>query len=178
MQLKDFYDYKNQLIGDLMTDENIVELITGSQSITQSITDPKSLVYKQVFPYEYIPDTVEEGGTFICCDVDVLGSGVGGVGTPTGANTYLYPVIYIWIFTHKSNMRLSSGGVRVDELASKICERINGSRQYGLGKLELYSSKRFAPIKDYQGKLLTFHTKEFNRFYNPAQTIPSNRKKG
>ena len=91
--------------------------------------------------------------------------------------TFLQPVLYIWIFTHKSKLRLPNGrGARIDKLCSEIAKTINGSRQYGLGELDLYSVKRFAPITDYQGKILTFYATEFNRLSPTGKPVPSNRK--
>ena len=46
MNLKDFYDYKNQLMEDLLTNEKIVGLLDD----TISIEDAYKLAYKQVFP--------------------------------------------------------------------------------------------------------------------------------
>ena len=114
MQLEEFFDYKNQLMGDLLTNESIVRLLCDEGKITD---DPQELVYTQVHPYEYIPDTTEHGHTFICCDV-------------------------------------------------------------GLGELDLYSVKRFAPITDYQGKIMTFQAKDFNRPSPTGQPVPTNRKRG
>lgn len=164
MQLEEFFDYKNQLMEDLLTNESIVNLLTDG---TVNLTDASSLVYKQVFPFEYIPETVEHGQTFICCDVDVQKS---------VSKTYLLPTLQIWVFTHKSKLRLDEGGVRTDKLASEIAKAINGSRSYGLGELDLYSVRRFAPIADYQGKCLTFHALEFNRSTPTGRDVPSNRK--
>ncbi len=106
---------------------------------------------------------------FICCDVDVQRS---------VNKTFLLPVLYVWVFTHKSKLRLPEGGVRTDKLASEIAKAINGSRYYGLGELDLYSAKRFAPITDYQGKVLTFQATDFNRFTPSGKPVPSNRKQG
>lgn len=166
MQLDEFFDYKNQLMNDLLTNRVIVQLLSDDEKI---IEDPKELVYSQVHPYEYIPDTVEHGQTFICCDVDVQRS---------MNKTFLLPVLYIWVFTHRSKIRLPEGGVRVDKLVSEIAKEINGSRNYGLGELDLYSVKRFAPITDYQGKIMTFQAKDFNRLSPTGQSVPSNRKRG
>lgn len=166
MNLKDFYDYKNQLMGDLLTTESIVHLLDADISME----DADSLAYTQVFPFEYVPETIQEGKTYICFDVDVQSS---------EGPTFLTPYLYIWVFTHKSLLRLPDGrGVLTDELASEICKKINGSLFYGLGELDFYSSRRFAPMTDYQGKVLTFHTREFSRVYNPNKTIPVNRKTG
>lgn len=166
MQLEEFFDYKNQLMGDLLTNESIVHLLCDEGKTTD---DPQELVYTQVHPYEYIPDTTEHGHTFICCDVDIQRA---------MNKTFLLPVLYIWVFTHRSKIRLPEGGVRVDRLVSEIAKAINGSRNYGLGELDLYSVKRFAPITDYQGKIMTFQAKDFNRILPTGQPVPTNRKRG
>jgi len=165
MQLQEFFDYKNQLMEDLLTNESIVRLINENVPVH----DAAVLAYKQVFPCEYVPDTVEHGQTFVCFDVDIQES---------VNKTFLLPTLYVWVFTHRSKLRLPEGGVRTDKLCSEICEAINGSRKYGLGELNLYSAKRFAPMTDYQGKVLTFHTKDINRQYDPTKPTPANRKRG
>ena len=48
--------------------------------------------------------------------------------------------------------------------------------EYGLGELNLYNVKRFAPMTDYQGKVMSFTAREFNRQYNGKKEIPANRK--
>lgn len=164
MQLRDFYDYKNQLAEDLLTDEEMVGLIKENVSMSEAT----SLMYKNVFPYEYVPETVQTGDTYVCIDIDVQ----------TSMNkTYLLPTIYVWVFAHRSNLRLPEGGVRTDAMCSRICELINGSRKYGMGELELHAVKRFAPMTDYQGKVMIFYAKEWNAPYDPNKYTPSNRKK-
>jgi len=165
MQLQEFFDYKNQLINDILTHDSIVKLIDDCDRYNG---DASKLVYTQVFPFEYIPETVDDGSTFICCEVDVQEAG----------KTYYSPVIYIWVFSHKSRLRLPEGGVRTDKLCSEICEVINGSRNYGLGELNLHSVKRFAPMTDYNGKMMTFYAKDFNRQFNGSKPVPVNRKNG
>lgn len=68
MQLDEFFYYKNQLMQDLLTNEQIIMLLSGSG---QEKSEPNSLAYSQVFPYEYIPDTITHGQTYICFDVDI-----------------------------------------------------------------------------------------------------------
>ncbi|MCQ2770654.1 MAG: hypothetical protein MJ236_02510 [Clostridia bacterium] len=164
MQLQDFFDYKNTLMEDLLTNKRIVELLVDE---TSEFEDAAGLAYTQVFPYEYIPETVSKGQTFICFDVDIQ---------QTYDKTFYAPILYIWVFSHRSRLRLPEGGVRPDSICAEICKTINGSRKYGLGELNFYSSKRFAPMTDYQGKVLTFHMKEFNRIYDGKKYTPVNRK--
>lgn len=165
MQLTEFFDYKNKLMEDLLTNEEIVRLLDD----TVELIDAGKLAYTNVFPYEYIPDTVEYAKTFICFDVDIQES---------LNKTFLLPTLYIWVFSHKSKLRLPEGGVQTDKLVSEIAKAINGSRFYGLGELDLYSVKRFTPVTDYQGKVMTFHAKDFNRLSPNTKPIPSNRKTG
>lgn len=149
---------------DLLTNKDIVKLLVDNIG---DIKDVMDLAYTQVFPCEYVPDTVQEGKTYICFDVDIQ---------QAVNKTFLLPTLYIWVFSHRSRLRLPEGGVRTDKLCSEICKTVNGSREYGLGELNLYSVKRFAPMTDYQGKVLTFHAKDINRLFDGQKYTPSNRR--
>ena len=162
MFLKELFDYKSRLMQDVCTNTDIVKLITGKP---YKPGQERTLPYSQVFPYEFVPETVDNGQTFLCFDVDI---------SRVPNKTFYSPVIYIWVFTHKSKMRLDEGGVRVDELAIKIDEMLNGNRFYGLGELDLQDVGRFAPITDYQGRVLVYTAKDFNR--GQGKQMPANRK--
>jgi len=165
MQLEDFFDYKNKLMEDLLTNERIVELVGEDVSLE----DAKQLAYTQVFPCEYVPETAGVGKTFVCFDVDIQKS---------ESKTFYAPYMYIWVFAHRSRLRLPEGGVRTDAICSEIAKAIDGSRYYGLGQMELYSVKRFAPMTDFNGKVMTFRMSEVKRFYDPSNPHPTNRKTG
>lgn len=163
MRLDEFYDYKNILMETLCSDERIVRLITDSSDADVPNYD---LPYTQVFPFEYIPNTVSEGKTFICFDVDI---------DQVYNKTFYAPVLYVWAFTHESKLRLREGGVRTDQLSVEIDRVLNGNRYFGLGELQLESVGRFSPISDYQGRVLTYSARDYNRpgvSYRP----PKNRK--
>lgn len=164
MQLQDFFDYKNRFMEDILTNERIVSLLSDEKI---PIADAGQLVYKQVFPFEYIPETIKDGSTFICCDVDI---------DKSLAKPFYLPTLYVWVFSHRSRLCLPEGGIRTDEICSEICKAINGSLMYGLGELELQNVHRFAPVTDYNGKVMTFYTKEFSKTFNGTKTIPANRK--
>lgn len=151
MMLDEFFEYKNKLMRDLCSDEDVVRLVTGKHDAPVPNT---SLAYTQVFPYEFVPETVDHGQTFICFDVDIIS-------VPN--KTFVVPAIFVWVFTHKSKMRLDEGGIRTDALASAVNKILNGSRVYGLGELDLADVGRFSPIKDYHGRVLTYYTADFNR---------------
>ena len=164
MLLDEFFDYKNELMKTLCSNERVVRLVTDSKEAPVPNYD---LRYTQIFPFEFVPETVEEGQTFICFDVDIA---------EVQDKTFYTPALYIWVFTHKSKRRLEEGGVRTDQLAVEIDKELNGSRYFGLGTLELASVGRFAPITDYQGRVLTYSARDFNRA-GISKKPPANRKR-
>lgn len=165
MNLEEFYDYKNLMMEQLCSNPDVVKMVTGNDD---AAVPNHGLPYHQIYPYEYIPETVNEGKTFICYDTDIA--------SVPNKTVYL-PVVYVWIFTHKSNLRHKDGGCILDKLAVTVNDMLNKSRYYGLGELKLDSVRRFQPITDYLGRVLTYHTIEFNRkVLKPS--IPSNRKEG
>ena len=165
-QLEEFFEYKNKLMGKILTDETLVKLINEDATLETA----EKLAYTQVFPAHYIPETTHDGSTFVCFDVDILSA-------PN--KTFYTPVIYIWVIVHRSRLRLPEGGVRSDKICSELCKLINGTKDIGLGEVRLYSSKVYAPQTDYTGKVLTFDAKDFNRPDNSKKRpVPSNRKTG
>lgn len=93
------------------------------------------------------------------------------------SKTFYSPVLYIWPFAHKSNLRLKSGGLLIDTLSIEINKMLNGSRFFGLGQLMLAETRRFAPTIDYLGRTLVYTAVDFNRLSAGGRT-PSNRKRG
>lgn len=164
MLLEEFFDYKNQMMKTLCSNKDIVRFLTDEKEPT---IPQHSLAYKNIFPFEYIPDTVDNGSTFICYDVDIV---------DVESKTFLYPILYVWIFTHKSKLRLQEGGVRLDSLSVAINNELNGSRYFGLGELYLKRIDRFVPISDYQGRCITYCAKDFN-IPSISKKPPSNRRK-
>lgn len=165
MELCEFFDYKNLLMEQLCSDSDIVRMVTAND---EAAVPNHGLPYTQFFPFEYVPETVDEAKTFICFDVDI-------VAVPN-KTTYI-PVMYVWVFTHKSKLRADGGGCLLDKLSVSINKILNGSRYYGLGPLKLDSVRRFVPITNYLGRCLTYYAKDFNQRSGRID-IPANRKTG
>ena len=147
----------------LCTNKSIVSLVTNEDNHSVPAHD---LAYKYIYPYEWLPDTIDTGHTFICFDVDII---------EVPNRTMLVPYLYIWVFTHKSLLRLREGGARLDLIANEIDNELNGNRLFGLGQLQLNQVTRFVPISNYQGRMLTYRTRDFNYPKNTAPP-PSNRR--
>lgn len=163
MLLNEFFDYKNKLMETLCRNENIVRLITDSKNTP---VPNYTLAYDRIYPFEYVPDTVDDGKTFICFDVDI---------PLVIDDVYYKPALYVWVFTHKSKIRLEEGGIRTDQLVVEINKELNGSRYFGLGRLKLYSVGRFSPITDFHGRVMTYSATDFNQ-PGISKRPPANRK--
>ena len=167
--LEELFNYKTQLMKDVLSSEAIVKLLDDDCD-PESLSDTKSLIYSQIFPFEFMPEPVEHGSTYICCEVDIR---------EVKSKTFLVPAIYIWVFSHTSLLRLPDGaGVRTDKLTSELVKILNGNRFYGLGELNLYSVRRFSPVPNYQGRVIVFYTKDFNRISPTKMPVPANRRNG
>ena len=175
MYLEEFVDYKNQLVTDMLKNPEIVRLL--SDKYEQNVPeDPKTLFRSQIFPYEFVPETLEHGRTIICFEVEISKL-TDRMESRAGKMMYT-PTVYIWVFTHKSLMWIPDVGVRVDRIAIEIAKSICGSHDYGAGSLTLASTRRVAPTMDYQGTLLTFKATDWNMPKPTGKSWPSNRKAG
>lgn len=163
MLLNELFDYKSEIIRILCNNKDIVRLLMDEK---EPVVLNYDLAYEQIFPYEYIPDTVDEATTFICFDVDI---------TNLVDKIYYNPVLYVWAFTYKLKLRLDDGGIRIDRLAMEINKELSGNRNFGLGELELRSVTSFSPIKDYQGRQMVYTATDFNR-PGVSKKPPANRK--
>lgn len=169
MLLEELFDYKNQLMKELCSSEPIVRLLTNDPAAP--VPCP-ALAYAQVFPYERVPETADEAKTFICFDVDVV---------DVENRSFLTTALFLWVFAHKSAMRLPGGGVRTDAIVTETAKLLNGSRHYTMGALELYRVHRFVPVSggEYQGREIIYRGFDSNR---PGTTTanrptPANRRR-
>lgn len=142
---------KENLLKTFLTDQTFVDLVSGEEGKELPALD---LRYEQVFPYAWLNDTVDVAKTFVCFEVDVPS-----ISTIAVKNCYLY----VWVFSHEKMMR-TPNGVRVDLLANRIDELLNGHTEYGFGKMKLESCLRIAPNDDYYGRVLKYSVQDWNRF--------------
>ena len=143
--------YKNHLMQDICTNETLVRLLTNDADAKAPAPE---LRYRQVFPYEYVPQTAEDATTYITYDVAV---------TRVPNKTFVISVLDIYVFSHKSLMRLDEGGIRPDMVTIELEKTLNGSRMYGLGELDLVLHEPFSPIEDYYGRHIRYTANDFNR---------------
>lgn len=84
------------------------------------------LIYKNIFPYSYIPDSVEESKSYLTMSVSYRPSG----------QSFKVGSITLNTFCHKNLMETNHGCLRIDFIVSRIDTVLNSSRDFGIGKLQ------------------------------------------
>lgn len=156
MTLKDVGIYKSRLVSFILLSDDICELLLGKDYNKETVDD--DLIYKYVFPYLYVNDTQVETKSYICMEVDV----------PRVANfSFKDMKIIIWCYCHKDKdyMRYSKKGflgTRADILTDMLDRKLQSSREFGIGRLQLNSATYLTIGDKYYGKQLIYSCSEFN----------------
>lgn len=150
--LEEFTTYKQTLMQAVCTNDKIVELLK-SENDPANITG-RDMRYKRIFPYNYVPLTIDHATTFVCFSVTAPRAKSGIISTLK---------LVVWVFTHQNLMK-TKYGMRTDLLVSEIDKVLNGSTKYGLGKVEFQSCDIFTvPCEGYVGLCSVYTVDEYNR---------------
>lgn len=99
--------------------------------------DRNSLIYSQIFPYKFIPDTATTPTTYITMLSKYKADG----------NKYRKNSLYFYTITHKSLISTDQG-LRYDFLIDKIDEIFNMSDDFNSSKLQFADMEEFNVDKD------------------------------
>ena len=152
MLLEELTEYKKKLAELFNKSDEIKKLL---------IIDDKNnnLMYKQIYPYAYVPDIQTKANIYLCFDVEVPR-------TSPISNIIKDVSVRVYIITHETLM-LTNDGLRNDLLANKVDKILNANRDFGMG-LGLISVKSFNNIEKHYGVELYYETIEFN---NPKEIV-------
>lgn len=154
--LAEITEYKNTVISRLLSDQELCKAIayTDTDFLEQpDIEYTDKLVYKNIFPHRFIPETNAEVKTYItvsCTDY-----------RPSG-NSFKNGILGIYMFTHRDNFKTDYGYTRMDYVLSKVEELMNSQRGIGLGELSFNSLNEYVVNEKFQGYALTYRPLDFN----------------
>jgi hypothetical protein len=156
-RFQDLSKDKVTIMSRLITDQNICKAIYYNEAnfLDQpDIVDPaKSLIYKNVFPYRFIPEPDKEEHTYVTLSFRRY--------KPVGS-AFKSGLIYIYTFTHKDLVTTDYGVLRYDYIVSEIDKLINMQRGIGIGKAEFYEMDEFIVNEKYLGQYVAYKLYEFN----------------
>lgn len=174
--------YKDQIIKLLINNEMVIKLINPTMNPNLDIVDvlmggeliddngEKIKEQGHIFDYNFVDETVVQTKTFIFVETDI---------DTVSRNIFTEFNLYIYIFSHKDLIRLSSTstptknqvkkagyyGNRIDTLCDAVDRMLNGNSNFGIGDVEpapRYHMTIYAPSPNYYGKCLKYKVKNYN----------------
>lgn len=118
-------EWKNKAIALVLEQDEIIDLLEMSD---EEADDP---MYTRIFPYNHIPQTVEETKVYITFTVIVP--------KITFNKIWAYPRLTVRVIAHQERMKLNLAGVsatRIDYI-SKLIVNLLTKNDFGFGKLKL-----------------------------------------
>lgn len=118
-------EWKNKAIELVLAQDEIIDLLEMSE---EEADDP---MYTRIFPYNHIPQTVEETKVYITFTVTVP--------KITFNKIWAYPRLTVRVIAHQERMKLNLAGIsatRIDYIAKLIVNLLT-KEDFGFGKLQL-----------------------------------------
>lgn len=142
-------EYKQTAISAIVNNRNIVEAIDKNY-----LGNGDGLIYRNIFPYVYVPDTEEEAKCYILVTVDMP--------KVWNDNSYLFQQVLVcfYILCHQKLMKTDYGGTRIDYIADNLEEIFNQSTDFGFGEMELIANTEQVPDPNHRMRVLQFQTKK------------------
>ena len=148
--------YKKKLITSIANSPGLVELVNEDYVENGECIDSDELIYKQFFPYYYIPESEtsqkQEAKSFVIMKVNGLG---------INGKLYNKVEVYICVMSHQGIMECK-GGTRIDLMGEIVEELFNGRDDFGFGEMELKSNVEININTTYRGRELRFVVEDFN----------------
>jgi len=156
MRLKELSDYKNKIISKIIDNENLVKALSNNTEdfLDQPlISDVTSIIYKNVFPYKYIPSAQETASSYI-----------------TMAFTNFSPQnrefkvgnIYFYIICHNNLLKTNYGCLRYDYIVNLIDEIFNDTGNISIGDFKFDSMSDFQVDSNHIGCWICYEARSFN----------------
>ena len=140
--------YKQTAISQIVNCSTIVEALDHNY-----VGRGEELMYKNIFPYVYVPDVEEEAKCYILVTVDMP--------KVWNDNSYLFKEVLVcfYILCHQELMKTDYGGTRIDYISDELEGLFKSSSDFGFGEMELIANTEQAPDPHHRMRCLQFQTK-------------------
>lgn len=151
--------YKRKLMSSIVNSPELITLIdpkyvNADGDCVDVDDDEIGLVYKQIFPYYYIPETQTETLSYVIMKVNGLGK---------VDKMYTKAEVYICVISHQDIMRVKGGkGTRIDMMGEVVEKLFNGRDDFGFGEMELKSDVETNINNIHRCRELRFIVEDFN----------------
>lgn len=155
MKFKELSKNKNTIMSKIINDTEILKALTNPDEdfLNQDLScDPISVIYKNLFPYRYVPDTTSTSQCYITMSFGRYKKVL---------NHYRAGYLTFYIFCNKNIVKTSEGWLRYDFIAHKIDELFEGNEELGMGKMQFENMDDLLVNDDYVGLQISYKTMQF-----------------
>lgn len=146
--------YKKKLITSIVNSPDLIALVNNNYIDEDGeCVNSDELIYQQIFPYYYIPETQTEVQSYVIMKVNGLG---------IKNKIYNKAEIYICVVSHQDCMQAKGGGTRIDLMGEIIENLFNGRDDFGFGEMELTSNIETEINNTHRCRVLRFIVEDFN----------------
>ena len=147
-------DYRDVITSMILNNKTITDILMCGK---EDKTDVDSLLWKNLVPQKYVPETLVDAETHIMYDLDedVI------YARDSSRGTYVTVILYIWVWTHK-NAPTCDGRLKNDIVTYELKRMLTGNKQLGIAPAKLIYDRHDLPdIKEYAGRLLVFNVTDW-----------------
>lgn len=146
--------YKKKLMSSIVNSPELITLVNSNFVVDGECENADELIYKQIFPYYYIPDTQDKSLAYVLMKVNGLG---------IRNKIYNKAEVYICVAAHQNIMYVKNGGgTRIDLMGEIIETLFNGRDDFGFGEMELLSNIEDSINNTHRCRVLRFMVEDFN----------------
>ncbi len=141
--------WKNKTISLILNNDEIMNCLELDE---QEQEEP---IYTRIFPYNHIPQTLDETKVYITISVSVP--------EITFNKIWAYPKLVIRVISHQDKMKLTKAGISatiIDYLSQLISKMLIGKSEFGYGKLQLATNYEDMVNYIYHYRELVFTSEE------------------
>jgi len=152
-------DYNQRVVSKILSAQPVMALISNDPALDLD-SDAAAQWEEHVLDHAWIDETVQESGAFVTVDVDI---------PEMSSGTIKEMRVYVEVLVSKTFMPLSPSlfkgcrGNRRDNIVRQIDLLINGSYDFGIGRLDLKSIRTVTTANKFAGKLMTYEASDFAR---------------
>lgn len=152
--LDELIEYKENVIGAIAGSQKVLALLSDDPDIEVDSEEADELIDRNIFDYDYVSETVKTSTAYIMVETEMTQPTSG-----TMNHWYIYVQIVVYKDYNALDKRAKFKGVkgnRRDNLAREIDLLLNGSREYGIGKLDLLHAAPASVPEEFTSTMLTY----------------------
>lgn len=158
--LDEIVDYPGLVILKLLENQLISDLLVNFRNADIDDLEDNDGNWKYFFDWDHIPETTQEVKAAFCIDTDIVS-----IPNTTTKRLELYVSVYCSQAYMKLNRQIFKGvkGNRINNLIRQADKTLRGSRDFGIGKLELKNVLTVTSGNTaFAKKVLTYSIPNFN----------------